>query len=99
MNKAFIAALVCATAAAVKIKSTALAQEWSIHDQTAAGVCEATDEDLKKTFKSMDLDKDGHIEIKEVAKLAGENLTEDELEFLITHGEYLFGLADQTNDG
>lgn len=47
----------------------------------------------------MDLDKDGHIEIKEVAKLAGENLTEDELEFLITHGEYLFGLADQTNDG
>jgi hypothetical protein len=32
MNKAFIAALVCATAAAVNIKSTALQQEWSIHD-------------------------------------------------------------------
>jgi hypothetical protein len=32
MNKAFVAALVCATAAAVKITTTAQKKEWSIHD-------------------------------------------------------------------
>jgi hypothetical protein len=46
----------------------------------------------------LDVDKDGHIEIEELAQLAGEHLNEDEQEFLETHGEYLFGLADQTND-
>ena len=98
MNKAFIAALVCATAAAVKIKSTALQQAWSIHDQTAADFCKMSDEDLNEFYQVLDVDKDGQIEIEELAQLAGEHLNEDEQEFLETHGEYLFGLADQTND-
>ena len=99
MNKAFIAALVCATAAAVKIKSTALQQAWSIHDQTAADFCKMSDEDLNEFYQVLDVDKDGQIEIEELAQLAGEHLNEDEQELLETHGEYLFGLADQTNDG
>jgi hypothetical protein len=57
-----------------------------------------TEKDLKEVYEFLDVDQDGHIEIEELEQLAGEHLTEDEQEFLETHGEYLFGLADQTND-
>ena len=57
-----------------------------------------TEKDLKEFYEFLDVDKDGHIEIEELAQLAGEHLNEDEQEFLETHGEYIFGLADQTND-
>ena len=98
MNKAFIAALVCATAAAVKIKSTALQQKWSIHDQTAAEVCDMTEQDLREGYEFLDVDNDGHIEIEDLEQLEGEYLDKDEQEFIKTHGEYLFDLADQTDD-
>ena len=55
--------------------------------------------DLIDVYHYMDLDGEGHIEIEELEELAGEHLNKEEQEFLDTHGEYLFGLADYTNDG
>ena len=57
-----------------------------------------TAKDLIAAFKFLDTDSDGHVEFTELAKLSGEHLNKDEQEFLKTHGDYLFGLADQSND-
>ena len=57
-----------------------------------------TEQDLREGYEFLDVDNDGHIEIEDLAQLDAEYLNEDEQEFIDTHGEYLFDLADQTDD-
>lgn len=48
MNKAFVAALACATTSAVKINATA--QDFHMYDYTMSDICEAPQEELKEHF-------------------------------------------------
>ena len=57
-----------------------------------------TEQDLREGYEFLDVDNDGHIEIEDLEQLEGEYLDKDEQEFIKTHGEYLFDLADQTDD-
>jgi len=101
MSKTFAAALLCATAFAIKIRSTSTTAsgDYDIHTETLFGFCENfmkhnNDDDLRNFFRMFDSDSDGIISLKEFRGLYAHDFED----WYAEHDEYVHSFIS-TMDG